>query len=201
MFQADLTENKPNILLDKDGIKLEKQSDGCYYTTFEIINNKLNLVDIVNFDLLNLVCELNPDIFESITIDKIKEEEEEEEANVVIVMKHLFKDLGMSQKYLCLNIKLTQPTSPFLKFTSRSIPCKRPNFVPINAEIMELGRIETICKIITQNHIHITNYTSIDKISDNKNTTFFDKITASMSFKIIKRIIKFINEYTPINDK
>jgi hypothetical protein len=197
MFQSDLTENKPNILLDKDGIKVEKQSGVCYYTTFEITNNKLNLVDIINFDLLSLVSELNPDIFESITIDKINEEE----ANVVIVMKHLFKDVGMSQKYLCLNIKLTQPTSPFLKFTSRSIPCKRPKFVPINAEIMELGRIETICKIITKNHIHIANYTSIDKISDNKNTTFFDKITASMSFKIIKRIIKFVNEYTHIKDK
>ena len=90
MFQSDLTENKPNILLDKDGIKLEKQSGVCYYTTFEITNNKLNLVDIINFDLLSLVSELNPDIFESITIDKINEEE----ANVVIVMKHLFKDIN-----------------------------------------------------------------------------------------------------------
>jgi hypothetical protein len=197
MFQSDLTENKPNILLDKDGIKVEKQSGVCYYTTFEITNNKLNLVDIINFDLLSLVSELNPDIFESITIYKINEEE----ANVVLVMKHLFKDLGMSQKYLCLNIKLTQPSSQFLKFTSRSIPFIRPNLLPINAEIMELGRIETMCKIITQNHIQITNYTSIDKISDNKNTTFVDKITASMSFKIIKRIIKFVNEYTHIKDK
>jgi hypothetical protein len=197
MFQADLTENKPNILLDKDGIKLEKQLDGCYYTTFEIINKKLNLVDIINFDLLNLVCELNPDIFESISIDKINEEE----ANVIIVMKHLFKDLGMQQKYLCLNIQLSCPTRQFLKFTSMSIPCKRPDVVPINAEIMELGRIETICKILTQNHIYITNYTSIDNISDNKTTTFVDKITASMTFKIIKRIIKFVNEYTCIKDK
>ena len=190
MFQSDLTENKPNILLDKDGIKVEKQSGVCYYTTFEITNNKLNLVDIINFDLLSLVSELNPDIFESITIDKINEEE----ANVVIVMKHLFKDIGMSQKYLCLNIKLTQPTSPFLKFTSRSIPCKRPDFVPINAEFVELGRIETIFKIITQNHISINNYTYIDNIT----TTFIDKITASMTFKIIKRISKFVSEYKPL---
>jgi hypothetical protein len=66
---------------------------------------------------------------------------------------------------------------------------------------MELGRIETICKILTQNHIYITNYTSIDNISDNKTTTFVDKITASITFKIIKRIIKFVNEYTHIKDK
>jgi hypothetical protein len=187
MFQADLTENKPNILLDKDGIKLEKQSDGCYYTTFEIINKKLNLVDIINFDLLNLVCELNPDIFESISIDKINEEE----ANVIIVMKHLFKDLGMPQKYLCLNIQLSHPTSSSLKFTSRSITCKRTDLVPSNAEIVELGRIETICKIITQNHISINNYTYIHNIT----TTFVDKITASITFKIIKRISKFVTEY------
>ena len=111
MIETEVVESKPNVIMKKDGFSFEKLDNKCYYTTFDIKNKNLNLTNIINFDIIKVLYDLNPDIYDLVEIEKINENE----SNLIIVMKHLFKDLGIPQKYSYLNIKLHK-TKYFFKF-------------------------------------------------------------------------------------
>lgn len=188
MIETEVIESKSNIIMKRDGFSFEKIDNKCYYTTFDIKNNNLKLSDIINFDLIKVLYDLNPDIYDLVEIEKINENE----ANLIIIMKHLFKDIGISQKYSYLNIKLLK-TNRFFKFESKPIKISKPSQVPISAEVVDFDRIETIGEFITNNHVIVKNYTYIG--SGTKTMSYFDKIAASITYKIITRLIKFISNY------
>lgn len=188
MIETEAVESKSNVIMKKDGFSFEKLDNKCYYTTFDIKNNNLNLSDIINFDLIKVLYDLNPDIYDLVEIEKTNENE----ANLIIVMKHLFKDLGLAQKYSYLNIKFIK-NHRFFKFESKPIKRSKPSQVPISAEVVDFDRIETIGEFITNNHVILKNYTYIGSVTNNM--SYFDKIAASITYKIINRLINFISNY------
>jgi hypothetical protein len=188
MIETEVVESKSNVIMKRDGFSFEKLDNKCYYTTFDIKNNNLNLTDIVNFDLIKVLYDLNPDIYDLVEIEKINNSE----ANLIIVMKHLFKDLGLPQKYSYLNIKFIK-THRFFKFESKPIKRSKPPHVPISAEVVDFERIETIGEFITNNYVVIKNYTYFGNVTNTM--SYFDKIAASITFKIINRVINFISNY------
>lgn len=188
MIETEIVESKSNIIMKKDGFSFEKLDNKCYYTTFDIKIKNLNLSDIINFDLIKVLYDLNPDIYDLVEIEKINENE----ANIIILMKHLFKDLGLPQKYSYLNIKFIK-NHRFFKFESKPIKRSKPSQVPISAEVVDFERIDTICEFINNNHVIVKNYTYIGSVTNNM--SYFDKIAASITFKIITRLINFISNY------
>ena len=188
MIETESVESNSTIIMKRDGFSFEKLDNKCYYTTFDIKNQNLNLSDIINFDLIKVLYDLNPDIYDLVEIEKINDNE----ANIIIVMKHLFKDLGIPQKYSYLNIKLLK-TKRFFKFESKPIKRSKPSHVPISAEVVDFDCIETIGEFITNNHVLVKNYTYIGSVTNTM--SYFDKIAASITFKIINRLIIFISNY------
>ena len=188
MIETEVVESKSNVIMKRDGFSFEKLDNKCYYTTFDIKNPNLNLYDIINFDIIKVLYDLNPDIYDLVEIEKINENE----ANLIIVMKHLFKDLGLPQKYSYLNIKLLK-TTRFFKFESKPIKRSKPPQVPLSAEVVDFDRLETIGEFITNNHVIIKNYTYLGSVTNSM--SYFDKIAASVTFKIITRMINFISNY------
>jgi len=188
MIETEIDESKSNVIMKREGFSFEKLDNKCYYTTFDIKNSNLNLYDIINFDLIKVLYDLNPDIFDLVEIEKINENE----ANLIIVMKHLFKDLGLAQKYSYLNIKLLK-TNRFFKFESKPIKTSKPPQVPLSAEAVDFDRVETIGEFITNNHVIMKNYTYLGSVTNSM--SYFDKIAASITFKIITRMINFISNY------
>ena len=95
------TTNKIKVLVEKDGMKFIKLEKNKYNLTYSIENKNINLEPLVNFELIKLIYELNPDIYEKVVLNKVSEEE----AQITLLMKHFFNDLGFPQKYSYMGLK------------------------------------------------------------------------------------------------
>jgi hypothetical protein len=87
----------PKILFEKDGFFMVKEDSNCFNISFSIQKSKIYLENVIHFDLIKLIYDLNPDIFEKVEFNKI--ENNPNEATVYFIMKHFFEDLGMPQFY------------------------------------------------------------------------------------------------------
>lgn len=72
-----------------------------YHLTSAIQNNNIYMDKLLNFNLINLIYQTNLDNFEKINLNVISEDE----ARVFLLMKPLFKELGLKQRYICFDIK------------------------------------------------------------------------------------------------
>ena len=77
------TTNKIKVLVEKDGMKFIKLEKNKYNLTYSIENKNINLEPLVNFELIKLIYELNPDIYEKVVLNKVSEEE----AQITLLMK------------------------------------------------------------------------------------------------------------------
>ena len=93
--------NKIKVLVEKDGMKFIKLEKNKYNLTYSIENKNINLEPLVNFELIKLIYELNPDIYEKVVLNK----NNDEEAQITLLMKHFFNDLGFPQKYSHMSLK------------------------------------------------------------------------------------------------
>jgi len=88
-----------NVLYSKEGFKFTKNKNNDYSISFLMQNNSIVLSKIIDFNLIKLIYELNPDVYEKINMEIINENE----AISNLLMKHLFKDLGLPQRYSYLH--------------------------------------------------------------------------------------------------
>ena len=61
---------KSKSLMDKNGMKILKLDTDEYNILFSIKNNNFILPSIINFDLIKLIFDLNPDIYEKSILHK-----------------------------------------------------------------------------------------------------------------------------------
>ena len=76
-------------LFDKDGFKFSCLKKNHYSLTFSMENNKIVLSKIIDFNLIKLIYDLNPDVYEKVNIEKINDNE----VILTLLMKHFFEDL------------------------------------------------------------------------------------------------------------
>ena len=113
------------------------------------------LPKIINFDLLKLVYELNPDIYERTIMNVI----DENNAKTVILMKHFFKDLGMAQTYFDLNITKVVDNNDYTMFiSSRNYDDddKLPEFIPDEAKHFPIININFSFEKLSNHEIKFT---------------------------------------------
>ena len=67
------TNDKPKILLEKDGMKFVKLEKNKYNLSYSIENKTINLEPLINFELIKLIYDLNPDIYEKVIKREIDE--------------------------------------------------------------------------------------------------------------------------------
>jgi len=72
-----------------------------YSFNCNIKNEKIYLNEIINLELIKTLFDLNKDIFQETSIEKI----DNENVNIIIIFKHLFKELGLTQKYTYISLK------------------------------------------------------------------------------------------------
>ena len=149
---------EPRVILNKDGVKFIKLSKNNFQLLSNLENSKLDLVELINFDLIKLMYDLNKDINEYTDLYKINEQE----AIMIVLMKPFFEDLGFPQKYAHLRIhKIVEENK--IKFISIPI-IERPEQIPKHAEMIPF---KTISSTFYIENIH--------KISIENNITFQDK--------------------------
>jgi hypothetical protein len=177
------------ILYEKDGMKFSKIHDKKYTLDFSMENKNILLANVVNFDLIKLIYELNGDIYESVNIEKINDDE----ATVVLVMKHLFEDLGLPQRYSYLHMTKIVNNNEII-FRSQSIYSERPKNIPKDSELMAMKENIGTCKIISPHKISFSFAVVFEDYI--KIPQFAEKMIGIILNKIFKRVKQFIENIT-----
>ena len=176
------------ILYEKDGMKFTKLSDKKYSLDFSMENKNIIMANIIDFNLIKLIYDLNGDIYESVDLQKLSENQ----ATVTLLMKHLFEDLGLPQKYSYLHMKKSVNDKQII-FRSQSIQSERPQGIPDDAELMAMKENIGICDIITPHKIHFSFTVLFEDYV--KIPQFAEKMVGLILNKIFKRVKQFIENF------
>ena len=173
-------------LFDKDGFKFVCLKKNNYSLTFTMENNKIVLSKIIDFNLIKLIYDLNPDVYEKV---QIVNNNNKDEIILTLLMKHFFEDLGLPQRYSFIHMKKVVEEDK-IKFTGQSIKTHKPEGMPEDAELMALQNMIAICDIITPHKI----YFSFNVIFDGEMNfpPFAEKMVGMILHKIFKRVKQFI---------
>ena len=183
-------DNQNNSKYD-DTFQMNKINTGEYNIHFYLENNNIQLNNIIDFHLLKLLYDLNMDIYEKIDLTII----DDTQATLLAINKHLFQDLGISQKYSLLKIKKNiLKKENKIVFDLQSI--KKTNVkeipqVPEKAEQMPIERFIITCNVINKHKIEIIIDFKIDtdliKLPD-----FMENALCKIFIKMFKRVKQFI---------
>jgi hypothetical protein len=178
--------DESTILLEKDGFLFRSVSKNHYYLEFFMENNNIRLSEIVDFNLMKLIYDLNPDIYLKSSIEK----KNENEANVTLLLKHFFEDLGMPQRYSHVSMKKYIEGNQII-FKSKTIYDHVPTNIPADAKILNINDLECICKIETPHKIIFTFniYFDTDRLAPPRP---IQKMVGILLNNIFKRVKQFI---------
>jgi hypothetical protein len=179
------TTNKIKVLVEKDGMKFIKLERNKYNLTFSIENKNINLVPIINFELIKLIYELNPDIYEKVILNKTNEEE----AKITLLIKHFFNDLGFPQKYSHMGFEKTI-TEKGVNFIGASIFSEKPEYIPSEVELLPIEILNIDCNVISPHNVDLN--CIIVFHNSLVIPSFIEKIIGIIINKIFSRIKKFI---------
>jgi hypothetical protein len=113
----------------------------------------------------------------------------ENEATVNLLLKHLFEELGLSQRFTYVHIK-REVTENKVTFFSQTIKSERPDGMPDNAELMPIENMKIDCNIITP---HKIKFCCNIFFQDNMIISpIVEKIFSLVLFKIFTRVKQFI---------
>ena len=179
------TNNNYKVVLEKDGMKFKRLEKNKYNLSYSIENNNIILLSIINFDLIKLIYELNPDIYEKVNLIK----NNDNQANITLLMKHFFNDLGIPQKYS--HMQITKYISDKkINFIGSSIISEKPSYIPNDVELMQIESLNITCTSITPHKI-IFNCA----ISFHNSITippFIEKMIGMIVSKVFNRVKMFI---------
>jgi hypothetical protein len=175
----------PVVLYSKEGFIFTKNEKNNYNLSFSIQNNSIFLSKIIDFNLIKLIYDLNNDVYEKNNMNIINENE----ATSNLLMKHLFKDLGLPQHFCYVHInKIVEENN--IKFISQTIKHEIPEGMPPNVELMLIENMIFDCINITEHqiqficNIQFENTIIIPQIAE--------KLVGLILYKIFNRVKQFI---------
>ena len=172
-------------LYSKEGFRFVKNENNNYNLSFEMENNHIILSKIIDFNLVKLIYDLNVDIYEKVNLKIINENE----ATINLLMKHLFEDLGLPQRFSYVHVKKTFESNS-ISFDLQTIKSNRPEGMPLDAELMPMKNMNCNCDIITQHKIRFT----FNVLFENHMLLppVVEKIVGLILYKIFNRVKQFI---------
>jgi ADP-glucose pyrophosphorylase len=180
----DSCENQ-TILFNKEGFIFSRVKKNNYKLEFSIENNYINIPKIIDFNLVKLIYDLNPDIYEKINIQILNEHE----AVLAALFKHFCEDLGLPQNYSFLNMKLINEEKRII-IKSQTIYSYKPEWIPSDTELMKMDELTSICNIITPHKVLFSFHVTFNP--QENIPTFAEKTVGVILFKIFKRVKQFI---------
>jgi hypothetical protein len=172
-------------LFEKEGFIFNRINKNHYNIEFNVENKNIILPNIIDFNLINLIYNLNSDIYEKMNLDILNQEE----VIATILLKNIFEELGLSQKYSFLQIKREIENNKII-FRSKTIYDEKPVGIPMDAELLQINNIVIICDIKSIHNIH---FDVVILFDNNINIqVFIEKIIGIILYKIFKRVKQFI---------
>jgi hypothetical protein len=176
------------VLYSKEGFDFVKNSKNDYSLSFQMENNSIILSKVIDFNLVKLIYDLNNDIYEKVKIEMINENE----AIANLLMKHLFEELGLPQRFSYLHMKKFVGENN-IKFVSQTIKSNRPEGMPIEAELMPIQTMTCNCDIITPHKIKFTCRVLFEPVMNVPPVA--EKLVGLILYKIFKRVKQFIENF------
>jgi hypothetical protein len=177
------TEEK--VLFEKEGLKFSKLGPTHYCTTFFIKNDNIRLADVINFDLIKLMYDLNPDIYEFVQLEKLGDTD----AKCLLILKHFFEDLGLPQRYAYLHMRKSFVGETII-FEASSDYANLPENIPESCKPTAIKNVKSVCEIITTHEIRFTHNIYFNEA--NIMPIFVEKMVGAIIHKIFKRVKQFI---------
>lgn len=171
--------------MDNSGIQFTKINKNTYNVEFTINNNSINLPKLIDFSIIKLIFDLNQDIYEKTDLKIINNNE----ANIFILLKHFFQDVGLNQKYFCLKMIKTNSINEIL-FTCNTIKDYNRTYFPKEAEFVNINELQCKCNVISQNKMSFKITLVADEIVHLPQ--YIDKMVKIIFNKIITRVKQFI---------
>ena len=172
-------------LYSKEGFDFIKNSKNNYSLSFQMENASIILAKVVDFNLVKLIYDLNNDIYEKVNIETVNENQ----VIATLLMKHLFEDLGLPQRFSYNHITKVDEERK-ITFLAKSIKSQRPEGVPIDSELMAIDDMTIVCDIITNHKVAFS--LNILFGLELSVPAFVEKIVGVIVGKIFKRVKQFI---------
>ena len=193
-----MKKGKSNILMDKRGMKIVKLTNNEYTVTCAIQNNQFILPSIINFDMVKLIFDLNPDIYEKAIL---KKNAALDNATICSLMKDIYSDLGIPQSCICMTVEMVK-LSDVIKFkcdplVNKTTPAEFSG-VP-DLYLLPIKNLIIDCNILTNHHIEINCKIKVD--DDVEIEAFIEKMVITIMHKIFIRLKQFIENLTINNSK
>lgn len=174
-------------IIEKNGLKFIKLTANTFNLTFDLNNNNIFVSSIINFDLIQLICKLNPNVIENVVINK--ETETESNIKINILLKDLFSDLGLPHYYLALNINQTSYNTNKIVFNCTSFDNKLDSY-PDDVELLPIQNIDISCNTENKHNVKIS---CIIDLINNHNIPSFEKMIGNIIYNIFNRLKQFID--------
>jgi len=173
------------ILFNKEGFTFTRITKNNYNLNFTMENKYIILPKIIDFNLMKLIYDLNTDVYEKVELNVINDYE----AVSTMLIKHLFEDLGLPQRYSFINIHKFIDDDKII-FKSKSNKNYKPSWIPENAELMSVNDSTVTCNVITEHKIEFIVNILFEPIM--VVPPFAEKMVGMILFKIFKRVKQFI---------
>jgi hypothetical protein len=179
--------------VNDNDFQMNKVSNGEYNIKFCLENKNIQLDKLVDFNLLKLLYDLNPDIYEKIDLQIF----DDVRATILAINKHLFQDLGISQKYTHLEIQKSLVGTTKIVFDLRTVKDNSTenslsHVIPENAEQLPIEKFIIVCDIWNQHKIETTIHFKIDTDLI-EYPDFIENLVCKIFIKMFKRVKQFID--------
>jgi hypothetical protein len=181
--------NKTNVkpltfIINKNNFQFTKLDSNNFNLVFEMTNLNIILPKIINFELINLIYKLNPNVFEEIQTNKINNDE----IQINSMLRDLFGELGLPQYFCCLNVikreNIGDSNIIFECITNTGVK------VPDGCEHVPLDKVIVNFEIVTDHNVCIS--CDIILLEDHGLPLFFEKITGNLIYNIFNKVKQFI---------
>jgi len=167
---------------------LVRISPNIYKLTSSVENQNIYMNKIINFNLISLMYQTNIDKFEKVHLDILNDSE----AQVFLLVKHLFKELGLKQRYVSFDIKKEEYQNGTLfilkvnsKYGEKINNCSNASLLPIS-DILYDFKLETPHKINITQQIYFDPQVGIPE--------FLEPIFGILMKSMHKKTLKFIRD-------
>ena len=170
---------------------LSKEQNNKFNSIINIKNNNINIKNIINNTIINIIYEINKNtIFSNYSC--CINENNPKKITVFLLLNHFFKDFGISQKYIHLDIEFEdeQDSKIIIHATTNNNNLNTVNFTIEKCELLLIDDVKITCYIKTQHDISFESiiiFNNTNEIPD-----YIEKMSCTLINKLFLRTKQFI---------
>jgi hypothetical protein len=179
------------LISDKDGVSLLMTHEGDivkFKVNFNIYNPVIDVKTVIGFKLFELMGAINKDIIHDVKIIK----HDDSHCNTLIVLKRIGEDLGLSQKYIFSDVKLSwnkEHTIAHFVSTQSDIPTNID--IPTGSESVTTSDSIFIIKVSDDTHNANVSY-EFSLVLDSSMPKYMRRMPGNIMHTVLLRVKKFI---------